>query len=463
MGKRSEEASKNAAKKHVEENVGDPIRYQTDKVYRETYDYLEGRKLGSRARKRLGTFGNALAGDFFEFVDTTGKSDDFKRGYKRGRTTYGERPPYRSARRSGGGGGGGGAGSGSCLSALLKILIGNILLCVALGIVYDLFLAAGAGLLERTAQILPATGEKTVYVVEVASGETERLARGYDPVWSPDGTKIAFDQESILADRIVLMGVDGSGFQKTLPHLIGPVSWSPNGKKFVALKGADTLVIVSAEGEILQEIRPPGVEGSANPAYAQWSPSGGKIAFAVGGGRTSWSIYTVNDDGSKVHKIAKGAWFGWSPNGRYIAVSNGGLTIMNRYGGDKWEATAPGEGGWDFGWSPRGGGLIFSSDGWVQTYTPRWGEPGEGWRHKIVQGEYPRYSPDELWFAYQKGGSLYVRDIWSEEDIKIPHSGGCQRSFVWSPDGKSLAFSTRRWVYVVQPNEGEPTKLGEGE
>ncbi len=125
---------------------------------------------------------------------------------------------------------------------------------------------------------------------------------GTDPVWSPDGSKIAYD---VCLDcergggnyEIMTVEVAGGEYDSTQVHRLthNPVSdeapsWSPDDKKIVFSSDrdyytADTmrwrrdLYMVNADGTGLQRLTKTG-----NATQPEWSPDGTRIAY-------EWNIY----------------------------------------------------------------------------------------------------------------------------------------------------------------------------
>ncbi len=114
------------------------------------------------------------------------------------------------------------------------------------------------------------------------------------PAWSPDGTKIAFSQDFLSptsSERgIYVMNVDGSDQRliRTSDHRGIIVlangyqpAWSPDGSKLAFTSGGSNIHSINADGSGLTQITSPPIEGLRNdydfgPA---WSPDGAKIAF----------------------------------------------------------------------------------------------------------------------------------------------------------------------------------------
>jgi Tol biopolymer transport system component len=173
--------------------------------------------------------------------------------------------------------------------------------------------------------------------------------------WSPDGTKIAYDSTRALDGRNVavldvniwIMNADGTGamplttLKASLASSVFPV-WSPDGTKIAftssrALNGMDAAIparniwVMNADGTGAQPLTTLTVASSVDPA---WSPDGTKIAFVsartLDGKNTGIAgpnIWIMNADGSGQTALTQlttpyNMTFEspvWSPDGRTIA------------------------------------------------------------------------------------------------------------------------------------------------
>ena len=107
---------------------------------------------------------------------------------------------------------------------------------------------------------------------------TAANSKDYDPVWSPDGTQIAFVRGSSDDQAIWIMNVDGS-----IAHQLAPVkglspdlTWSPDGQAVAfisALSGYNELYIINADGSDLHQAAP---AQAADLDFA-WSPDGKQL------------------------------------------------------------------------------------------------------------------------------------------------------------------------------------------
>jgi Tol biopolymer transport system component len=164
-----------------------------------------------------------------------------------------------------------------------------------------------------------------------------------DPVYSPDGKKIAFvrafgpvvnDNAAVAA--IFTMNADGSDLTQ-LTHKSTPTSsedhgpqWSPNSKKIAFTrinttarpKNGTAIEVMNADGSNIQRLTAFRT-GAGNP---HWSPSGKRIVFNTSPAPfISANLFTMRPDGT--HRVAITHYTGgtlqafadaWSPDGRQI-------------------------------------------------------------------------------------------------------------------------------------------------
>jgi WD40-like Beta Propeller Repeat len=160
-----------------------------------------------------------------------------------------------------------------------------------------------------------------VYVVAPDGSGRIAIAGGLDPVWSPDGTKIAF----ILGGDIFVMNADGSGQVNLTPGGVGAdggQSWSADGGQIVfwstrSAAGQKLYKMDAADGSDVTQVTTDGFSFDRDPA---WSSDGQRIAFERG-----QRIYTVRPDGTNLTPVTpvgvQAAHPNWAPSGARIAYS----------------------------------------------------------------------------------------------------------------------------------------------
>lgn len=193
-----------------------------------------------------------------------------------------------------------------------------------------------------------------IYVVDVASGDSMRLTEGaadeYEPVWSPDGSKIAFTTESpgtgpdpVPSVDVAVMDADGSNQRVLTEHAHADHSpqWSPDGSLISFISERDDenannpdigayfseIYVMDAAGENERRV----TDHTTHKEGYEWSPDGTRFAYV---GRCDndvcedieTDVYAVNLDGTGQRNLTRDARFEstrdeveWSPNGAWVA------------------------------------------------------------------------------------------------------------------------------------------------
>ncbi|MGH7693821.1 MAG: TolB family protein, partial [Gemmatimonadaceae bacterium] len=172
------------------------------------------------------------------------------------------------------------------------------------------------------------SNRRAVYVINV-DGSDERLlvADAWNPAWSPDGQRIAFNAGGEVVGGVFVINVDGSGITRLIS------SDFVNAGDWIGL-----------------------------PA---WSPDGRSVAFVRANYEEPWQVYIVSADGGAPRALFDGNFIpsqsepSWSPDGTMLAIES--FSGIARVRAGVAELLVHGTAGraFDPDWSPDGRSLVF--------------------------------------------------------------------------------------------------------
>ena len=304
-----------------------------------------------------------------------------------------------------------------------------------------------------------------IYVRDLASGSEANLADGREPLWSPEGTRIAFVADSTgsgFGGSVDIYVMDPSGEALTTvgeqrgddggsPCEEGQsISWAPDDGSIAYSDGVETRIsLVDVEAGTAPVV----VAAGSVPA---WSPDGTRLAY-TGFGEQGCVIRLISpDDPGEDMVLTTGSMPLWSPDGDQVAFVR---SHVDHSLDDVFVISADGTGEQQLT-SSRDEGLKYT---FVSGF---WSPDGT----RLALTRFPLDDSGDVASGWQSG-EIVVVSVGTGESRQVVVNGSHP---VWSPDGRQIAFirwdvsdlpqSLTPYIYLVDADgTSEPVLLAQGE
>lgn len=321
-----------------------------------------------------------------------------------------------------------------------------------------------------TPYVIPTLTPRVSQLISTDPRETQLTSEGFVflPVWSPDGSKIAFQRDTGIRhpytkdylSEVWVMNADGSGQRKIADNGLYP-RFSADSRRLLYVTSIDEsrseVWVADVDGQDQRRV----VDSDGAARHATWLPDG-SIAFTQGERfkilDTAGRVRIISDN-VKLTGNASLNSYRFSPDGSKIAYHQDRvLRVMIANGDHLATITTDLDPSFtSYAWSPDSQKLVYVT-GHGGPLPELWVANADGTAPKLVVSgnrehiESPVWSPDGTAIAFTRRQTGSQTAETSEIYFVHPDGSGLQRVtnnnlnegvMAWSPDGSKIAFT--RW------------------
>src|SRR5205085_7973061 len=172
------------------------------------------------------------------------------------------------------------------------------------------------------------TGHRAVFVTTASGSSVRRLTpatiEAAEPTWSPSGTRLAFAcSRKLPGSAICVIGLDGTGLRALTNRTYRNIdpAWSPDGLTIAYSHAAGSHVFqvwaMKANGSNKHQV----THTKADELVSDWSPNGARILMtcALPSNEYEPELFAIRPDGSQMQRLTRDEYVtaaAWAPSGK---------------------------------------------------------------------------------------------------------------------------------------------------